>query len=423
MLLILFLVSENLFKGKGDLKFDSGTEPIKSKEFHHRTNPQEVDTTENHSPIIYYSFQFVLPLLGILFLSGYGPILITVDIRYSTENCHPVITEDYSLDQPLHHLEQKLLEDLLDTNNQDNDHHRLLSLEFNHHQQRLTPYSLPDTHSNPFLLLELICEALPAREEETTPYWKENPTGTYLTDTPNNLSSAYLGHPTIPQNPSVPLRNFFGIKSEPRNKRTFTELSPMLTLLSPLVELLTIEEDISCDHTTIDFPDTLAIEEPIGPSQDQIMVCTKSGRGTTSEENTSSWESQNPQEGHYLEPEYEYRSEPDLEQPEFEQGPLESHKSYSPQSDDKEGEIPEGLTLSTHPFYKGHQYPPPPPLVPPEDIELPPSLPSSSTSSTSSSSMAAVIPPPTPKEKGCCPDPFTQKLGYEKFCQQLSLFF
>ncbi|KIM81540.1 hypothetical protein PILCRDRAFT_8599, partial [Piloderma croceum F 1598] len=206
-------------------------------------------------------------------------------------------------------------------------------------------------------------------------------------------------------------------------------------------------EDISCDCATIDLPDTLvslrdlfpilrevppstasptpsslfAVKEPVSPSQDQIMVCTTSGRGTTSEENTSSWESQNPQEGHYSEPEYEYCSEPDSEQPEFKEGPLGSQRSYNLPSDDEEGEILEGLTLSTHPFYRGHQYPPPPPLVPPEDVELPPSLPSSS--STSSSSMAAVVPAPTPKEKGRRPDPFTQKSGYEKFRQQLSLFF
>ncbi|KIM73834.1 hypothetical protein PILCRDRAFT_14903 [Piloderma croceum F 1598] len=361
---------------------------------------------------------------------------------------HPLITEDYSLDQPLQHLEQQLLEDLLDASNLDNNHHRLLSLEFDHLQTRSTLFSLPDVpHSDPFLLLELICEAPLAEEEETILYLRENPVGTYLTETPHDKLPVYLGHPTTPQNPFVPSRYLFGIEFEPRRERTFAELSRTPILLSPLVELLTIEEDISCDHATTDLLDTLAnlgdlfpiikevpsltasptpstlfiVEEPVGPLQDQIMVRTKSGRGTTSEENTSSWESQNPQEGQYSEPEYEYRSEPDLERPEFEQGPSGSHRSYDPPSDDEEEEIPEGLALSTHPFYRGHQYPPPPPLVPPEDIKLPPSLPS--TSSTSSSSMAAVVPPPTPKEKGHRPDPFTQKSGYEKFRQQLSLFF
>ena len=79
------------------------------------------------------------------------------------------------------------------------------------------------------------------------------------------------------------------------------------------------------------------------------MVQTRSGRGTTSEENLSSWESLNEQEDFHLEPEYEYQP-------------------------DKEEEIPEGLTLSLHPFYKGHQYPPQPPITPPGEVVLPPQL-------------------------------------------------
>ncbi|KIM72959.1 hypothetical protein PILCRDRAFT_15650 [Piloderma croceum F 1598] len=197
----------------------------------------------------------------------------------------------------------------------------------------------------------------------------------------------------------------------------------MPTLLSPLVELLTIEEDISCDRAITDLLDKLAslgdlfpiikevpsstappipstlftVEEPVGPSQDQTSKETPVRVINDS----------------FVRPQWSI--------PRVVEEPLAKRTSYDPSSDDEEEEIPEGLTSSTHPFYRGHQYPPPPPLVPPEDVKLPPSLPS--TSSTSSSSMAAVVPPPTPKEKGRHPDPFTQKSGYEKFCQQLSLFF
>ncbi|KIM81000.1 hypothetical protein PILCRDRAFT_9046 [Piloderma croceum F 1598] len=298
------LVLENLFKEKEDSKFDSDIEPTGSKEFHHRTNQREVDTAENHSPIIHYSFQFVIPLLGVLFLSGYGPILITVDIRYSTDNERGYIrigiekNNEFSTPAstppptrsptpPPPNTSQQQLEDLLDVHNQDNDHL----------QRKSTLFSLPDVpHSDPFLLLELICEALPAKEEETILYLRENPTRTYLTDTPNDLSSAYLGHPTTPQNPFIPLRNLFSIESKLRNERTFTELSRTPTLLSPLAELFTIEEDISCDCATINPLNMLAsirdlfpilrevpsstasptpsslftIEKLVSPSQDQI---------------------------------------------------------------------------------------------------------------------------------------------------------
>ncbi|KIM71974.1 hypothetical protein PILCRDRAFT_16562, partial [Piloderma croceum F 1598] len=269
-------------------------------EFHHRTNLQEADTAENHSPIIHYSFQFVIPLLGVLFLSGYGPILITVDIRYSTEyekgyirigieknnefntpastppstrspTPPPPSTSQIHVPQAIRRTRGPtiLQPELLTVQ-------RELSPKFDHLQPKSTLSSLPDVHSNPFFLLELICEALPAREEEMIPYWKENPTGTYLTETPHDLSSAYLGHPTTPQNPFVPLRNLFGIESKLQSERTFAELLRTPTLLSPLIELLTIEEDISCDCATINLLNTLVSLRDLFPILREVSSLTAS---------------------------------------------------------------------------------------------------------------------------------------------------
>jgi hypothetical protein len=160
------------------------------------------------------------------------------------------------------------------------------------------------------------------------------------------------------------------------------------------------------------------------------VVRTQSGRGTTSEENASPQRSASSQEHHsrYSTPSYEYRSDPDVERPESEERLSRSSGSDNWQTTDDEEEIPPGLTSSTHPFFRGEQYPPQPPLVPPENIELPPSLPSTLSTLTPSESLSSMsVPPaaaaPTPKEKGRRPDPFTKKSEYEKFHQQLSIFF
>jgi hypothetical protein len=65
--------------------FDSGRiEPRRLYRYPH-TDHHKADTAEEDSPTIHYSFRFAIPLLGVLFLSGYGPILVTIDIRYSTD--------------------------------------------------------------------------------------------------------------------------------------------------------------------------------------------------------------------------------------------------------------------------------------------------------------------------------------------------
>jgi len=55
-----------------------------------------------------------------------------------------------------------------------------------------------------------------------------------------------------------PLRNLFGIDSELCDERIFAELIGTPILLSPLVKLPTIKEDISCAPTTINLLDTIA---------------------------------------------------------------------------------------------------------------------------------------------------------------------
>ncbi|KIM88696.1 hypothetical protein PILCRDRAFT_2892, partial [Piloderma croceum F 1598] len=295
LILLTSLVSENLFKGKEDSKFNSDIEPTGSKEFHHR----------------------------VLFLSGYGLILITVDIRYSTDNekgyirigieknnkfSTPASTppptrsptppppSTSQIHAPRAESSPSNYRGIFSRPTSPSPRAAATGGSARHPQPRQQSPPIVTYRTDPFLLLKLICEALPAREEETTPCWKENPAGTYLTETPHDLSSAYLGHPTTPQNPFIPLRNLFDIESELQSEKNIAELSQTPTLLSLLIKLLTIEEDISCDHATINLLDMLAslrdlfpilqevpsstasptpsslfeVKEPVGPSQDQI---------------------------------------------------------------------------------------------------------------------------------------------------------
>ena len=146
------------------------------------------------------------------------------------------------------------------------------------------------------------------------------------------------------------------------------------------------------------------------------MVRTRSGRGTTDEENQEN-SSQEISE-----------SEEDF------------HSNLEGSTDE---EAASALASSLHPFYEGHQYPPQPPLDPPDQVELPPLPPLPDTESGSTSDMAdqhqpqqPLPPPPGPpppqgqpgpapmmKERGLKPDPFTKKSDYEKFHRGLGLYF
>ena len=66
-------------------------------------------------------------------------------------------------------------------------------------------------------------------------------------------------------NPFVPSRSPFGTGFEHQGEKTFAELLGMPTLLSPLVELPTIEEDISCEPATINLLETLAAFRDLFP--------------------------------------------------------------------------------------------------------------------------------------------------------------
>jgi len=114
-------------------------------------------------------------------------------LQSSSKNSHLAITEFLLNNQVL--LNQDRQQELFKFPLDAQDHQQLLSTEFDLHcQQTLTPFSHPDVSSNPYFLLELLCEALPVREEETSLYWRENPIGMYPTETIDNLPSAYLGH-------------------------------------------------------------------------------------------------------------------------------------------------------------------------------------------------------------------------------------
>jgi len=82
--------------------------------------------------------------------------------------------------------------------------------------------------------------------------------------------------PTLPQNPFILLRNLFGIESELRNEKTFAELLETLILLSPLIELPTIKEDISCAPATINLLDTIAELKSLFPLLQEILPSTAS---------------------------------------------------------------------------------------------------------------------------------------------------
>jgi len=78
----------------------------------------------------------------------------------------------------------------------------------------------------------------------------------------------------LPQPQFVPLRNLFGTDSELRDEKTFAELIGTPTLLSPLDETLTVEEDISCAHATINLLETLAALRSLFPTLSELSTST-----------------------------------------------------------------------------------------------------------------------------------------------------
>ena len=71
--------------------------------------------------------------------------------------------------------------------------------------------------------------------------------------------------PSPLQNPFVPSRSPFGTGFKHQGEKTFAELLGTSTLLSPLVELPTIEEDISCELATINLLEPLAAFRDLFP--------------------------------------------------------------------------------------------------------------------------------------------------------------
>ena len=98
------------------------------------------------------------------------------------------------------------------------------------------------------------------------------------------VTSSTLLPQSLPPNPSlnlpqpqfVPLRNLFGTDSELRDEKTFAELIGTPILLSPLVKLPTLEEDISCTPTTINLLDTIAELRSLFPILSELPSSTTS---------------------------------------------------------------------------------------------------------------------------------------------------
>ncbi|KIM88083.1 hypothetical protein PILCRDRAFT_3140 [Piloderma croceum F 1598] len=346
------------------------------------------------------------------------------------------------------------------------NHHQSLSTELDH---LLQLSELESTHSSPLqieatsplLLLKFLCEDLVAAEIESLhekyqrvqtllQFWNETPVigtlwntiggiliGAFLEkETPDETSSPDYHSPLTPHL-SVLSKNHFDL--EPLEELMLT--TPLRTPTNPyLPEHVDIQsEDISLGHATLNLHHTLAsltdLYQPLRPLPGPLARPTPSALFQIQTPRTPAYTlvAYAPHKSlHRLHSTtmssrshrgcYGISDNTDSNDSSEEERPFHSPEPPSIEEESLQ-EVPEELTSSTHPFYEGRQYPPVPPLEPPPQVHLPPPPALSTNPSMSNPPPAAPAVPATPKERGHCPDPFSEPKNYELFRRQIGIFF
>ncbi|KIM73583.1 hypothetical protein PILCRDRAFT_15092 [Piloderma croceum F 1598] len=413
--------------------------------FHHRSYRYLRDEIRGYK----YSFYFIILLLYFQFLSGFGNLIVLVDIQYFANNeagyikigfrkhndpetpilstpptrpatlSPPGTSEDptrLQVPPELRHSHRRSIPILDDTTTSSYGvpiETSPLVEELRIVDQQLVEQSVFFDAEEPLPSVQCVSSLIPANRTET--------------ETPETLLDTSHSHLT--SHLSVPSKNHFDL--EPLEELMFA--TPLRMSANPhLPEHADIQsEDISLGHATLNLHHTLAslmdLYQPLRPLLGPLAQPTPSAlfqiqtpvRFTAEQAIERSYQDsidrlREPPRTHFCRGRYRISDDTDLNDSLEEERPFHSPEPLSIEEESPQ-EVPEELTSSTHPFYKGRQYPPVPPLEPPPQIHLPPPPALSTNPSMSNPPPAAPAAPTTPKERGRRPDPFSEPKNYKLF--------